>query len=152
FQVNSPMVVAATLSGLTSNAELILLDGNKAQLSSSSNGKADDSFRYTFAPGTYYAEVTGLSKHKARYQLTITATAPPAAKPNAPSQTTNRSSQGDGQTGNGNTGGGTTGGGNTGDGNTGGGTTGGHSSGITVQQFADALGSAISKAVKQFAT
>src|SRR5262245_51401694 len=44
FQVNSPMVVAATLSGLTSNAELILLDGNKAQLSSSSNGKADDSF------------------------------------------------------------------------------------------------------------
>ena len=145
FQVDSSMIVTATLSGLSSNAALILRDANMAQLAIFSNGKSDDSFRYTFSPGTYYAQVVGLKKHKARYQLDIIATALPAPSPTAPQQTTTTTgpSQPGGNTGGGGSGTGDNGGGSgTGDnggGDNGGGSTGGPSSGITVQQFADAL-------------
>jgi Bacterial pre-peptidase C-terminal domain len=97
FEVNSRTIVAVTLSGLSSNAELVLLDANKTPLASFSNGKANDSFTYTFSPGTYYAQVVGLGKRKAHYQLDVTATALPTPAstpsttpptPSSPSATT----------------------------------------------------------------
>ena len=55
FQVNSQMIVGASLSGLSSNAELLLLNVNHSPLATFSNGRANDSFTYTFSPGVYYA-------------------------------------------------------------------------------------------------
>jgi hypothetical protein len=74
FQISSPIIVNATLSGLSSKAELVLLDANKAAVASFFNGSANDSFTYTFSPGVYYARVVGLGRHKANYQLDVTAT------------------------------------------------------------------------------
>jgi len=78
FQVTSSTIVGVTLSGLSSNAELVLKDANKNALATFSNGKGDDSFTYTFAPGTYEADVAGMARRKARYHLEVMARAVPA--------------------------------------------------------------------------
>jgi hypothetical protein len=84
FQVTGPIIVGATLSGLSSNAELVLLNSDKMPLATFSNGRANDSFTYTFSPGVYYARVFGLGRHKAHYQIALTVTALPAPESATP--------------------------------------------------------------------
>src|SRR5262249_49916617 len=98
FQVNAPIIVGATLSGLSSNAELMLLNANKVQLASVSNGKATDTFTYTFSPGVSYARVLGLGRHPARYHLGVTATAVPAPESPTPTTTSHPTTTGGGST------------------------------------------------------
>jgi hypothetical protein len=46
FQVDESMIVRTTLSGLSANAELVLLNAAKAPLASFASGRANDSFTY----------------------------------------------------------------------------------------------------------
>jgi hypothetical protein len=88
FQVNAPIIVGAKLSGLSANAELSLLNANKQVLSTFYNGKGNDSFIYSFAPGVYYARIVELSRRKSSYQIDVTATSLPTPKPVTPPAST----------------------------------------------------------------
>jgi hypothetical protein len=128
FQVNAPIIVGATLSGLSSNAEVMLLNANKVPLASFSNGRANDSFTYTFSPGVYYARVVDLGRHKAKYEISVTASALPTPAP-APTPTLTPSSP-SAPTGS---------------------NSGGTTSKITVEQFATNLAAVTQKVMHQFA-
>ncbi len=95
FQVTAPIIVGARLSGLSSKGQLLLLDANRATMATFSSGRADDSFIYTFSPGTYYVRVAGLRGHKVKYHLDVTATALPTP-PAPPGQTNQTNGNGSG--------------------------------------------------------
>jgi hypothetical protein len=77
LHAESKVVVHAALSVLKGDATLTMMDGNKqviASLTLSGNATED----WTLGPGTYYIDVARAGKAPARYQLALSATAPPA--------------------------------------------------------------------------
>ncbi len=77
FETRSQEVFQATLSGLTHDANLTLM-GSSGQViaSTTSAGASSTSVSATLSPGTYFVMVTGVSKPKVNYELTIKAKAP----------------------------------------------------------------------------